>query len=864
MADIVHLIRAQATSRDADCLMFLPQGEAPSKNWSYRAMWALVSNLAASLQQLAAASCRVAVMIEEGPDLAFLELAVLVAGMIIVPIDPSQPADRLALMIADIEPSLLVTTTNRMVSVRACLQQLQGQEGVCKQAILTSIEQITSKNSASSSTPALPSPAVLRPVTLTLTDISHIFFTSGSTGRPKGCICTHGALVAYCQAKNQAHKVDSSSVVFMASALSFDPSLGDFLSTWLAGAKLVVATKAAAFTSLGQCLHRAAATHVLSTPTMFSTINLSPSELPALRVVALGGEAMSRKIVEQWANKVTLANTYGVTECCVYQTFAVVTGESDSRKLGSPLPGNSYFVVAGDGEDPSLLVSPGSDEQGELWLAGPQVGVGYWKRSRLTAKKFVIHSEYGPCFRTGDVVRAAPGGWELVGRWDSQVKIRGQRVELGEIDQVMLSAFGSVLAEVAVVLHEDLLVAYFVLVRGNHSASDSVLLADVLRRICTTKLPVHMVPSRYLAVDEFPRTATGKLNRSELTTRPLPDVLLNDSENNEEEKGGWFALVSRVWTEELGVKCGAQTHFFEMGGESLGALRVCRKLQAHRANETKSGEFGELLGFLSPAELMKRPRLADYAAFLSQSSDSPFEVSKSVPPAATVIEDNGMNELLARSAGQGNSSLVSLLLKHKAESWGSNKEAVSPMHLACLNGQMEVAEVLLAAKASVGARDRHGITPLHLASHKGPESLIQLLLQAKASLSAVDGSQQTVLHHAARAAAPSRVFAALLDLWERDVTTTKASNNSVDHFRDEWGRTPLHWAVVNGHRTLVALLLEHGANPKIKDRADESSLEIAERRAQCGNTERPDAARASVWGDIAKLLGGSGKTRKVK
>eukprot|EP00438_Fugacium_kawagutii_P013070 Skav213371 [mRNA] locus=scaffold797:44433:48491:+ [translate_table: standard] len=175
-------------------------------------------------------------------------------------------------------------------------------------------------------------------------DVSHIFFTSGSTGRPKGCICSLGNLFSYCKAKNEVHQVVKDSVVFVASAHTFDPSLGDFFATWLAGACVALAPLDF---PLGRCLEATKASHVQATPAHFATVEAGRSL--ALRTVALGGELMPQQIVDDWAGRVRLLNTYGVTECTVYQAAAVLLPESSRRELGAPFPGLRLFLAANRG-----------------------------------------------------------------------------------------------------------------------------------------------------------------------------------------------------------------------------------------------------------------------------------------------------------------------------------------------------------------------------------------------------------------------------------------------------------------------------------------------------------------------------------
>ncbi|KAK3256894.1 hypothetical protein CYMTET_33995, partial [Cymbomonas tetramitiformis] len=761
--------------------------------------------------------------------------------------------------------------------------------------------------------------------------------------------------------------VEEGSVCFVASAHTFDPSLGDFFATLCVGGALALAPRRTLFCSLGACLAITGATHVLTTPSLFATVDVL-EKLPALRVVALGGEAMPTRLAQQWASRVTLINTYGVTECCVYQACAVLSADASSTKaLGSPLPGNRLLLVAGDGNDVTKLVPDGSNEEGEIWIAGAQVGKGYLNRAELTEARFVEHRGIGPCFRTGDLAVAAPGGWELVGRRDTQVKIRGRRVEVDEVEHVLLCAVGpaspspasssvttaeprgpsaGLLADAAVTANHGQLVAWCVPGDGLGDASslDAGLLQDVLRGELETRLPEHMVPARFVFIPALPTTSSGKVARGELATRPLPEVV---DDSALPLSSGWEVAVMEAWQEEMGWAVrSAGAHFTELGGQSLGALRVCHRLytawvaqggetsrlsQDPREDEaagpaaaaTAGGEFGELLGPLSPVELLKRPRLCAFAMHLQHelgdypggnSAGDELGVDDGTRPSRP---EEGAGELLYRAVASGSTGIAAFLLErapvnaeggrpvservlssaragasgrtknrskggkgkrgtqgdhrvdlHQRPAVGADTGAYLPLHVACANGHEDMVRMLLDYGVSATAPTRYGVTPLHMAltAGQGAMPVVQLLLAAKVGLASRDDDKQSVLHHAARSGAPLKVLNVLLERMHADKAVQAAEKclgTQLVDWTDRWRRTALHWAVVNGHRAVVVWLMEAGANVKLRDEK-ETALEIAERRARCGASERPDNARASTWGDIAKLLGGSGSTKNLK
>ncbi|KAI8921913.1 hypothetical protein DFJ77DRAFT_3476 [Powellomyces hirtus] len=695
--------------------------------------------------------------------------------------------------------------------------------------------------------------------------VASCYFTSGSTGRFKGCLVTHRSLAAYCRAKNNAHQISRGSVCFVASAPTFDPSFGDFCATWSAGGTVASADRNVIFTTLGLCLLATSATHVLTTPSLFNTLQdaFGPGELPSLKTIALGGEPMSQATVNTWSEHVRLLNTYGVTECCVYQAYARIRAGVTRKAIGKPLSGNQLLVMTNGGDPDKILETPASEmfplsadggkaesqNIGELWIAGNQVGVGYLKRPELTKQKFVDHPVYGPCFRTGDVVTSFENkgqiGWKILGRLDSQVKVRGQRIELEEIEQALLSHATSILlSKAAVVFHQESkqLVAYCVPQEADSylaAPSKSKVLTSVLRGLCQTHLPAHMVPARFVLTSELLTTATGKIARSVLSKQVLPPLLWNTEEDTP-LYGGWTKVVEAAWADVLGLQSGgaSSAHFADLGGDSLAALRVCRKIscmQGKKGEDTAVDEFGnvfgELLGVLGPAELLKRPILREFAQYLQESFGDispPSEERVPLTPDRWVEEPGSITSELQVSAGAGAATVVDFLLRKsnarpdgetapsEARSNGSNRRT-APLHCACLNGHLEVAQVLISHNASVGFLDQTGATPLHLASHAGPPALITLLLDqqkkfkkgSSSPLHRLDDNRQTPLHHAARSGAPAAVLTLLLNESPNPAT--------VLEMRDTWGRTALHWAVVNGHRNAVSVLLEWGADRKVFD-----------------------------------------------
>ena len=674
--------------------------------------------------------------------------------------------------------------------------------------------------------------------------VSHVYFTSGSTGAPKPCVCTLDNLAAYCFAKNARQGVGPGSVVLLASPLTFDPFLGDAVATLAAaGAALVVPPRSRVFSALGACLRTSGATHVQTTPALWGTLaaaGVGPAELPALRVVALGGEAIPPAMAAEWgggspsaataAGGVRLLNVYGVTECCVYQACRAVSGPADRRLLGPPLGGTSLLLRAplapasDPGEEPREVL-PGSGELAELWLAGPQVGLGYLAPHPPRAgagagggeeeARFRHLGAHGWCFRTGDVVVCSASGLELRGRKDSQVKVRGQRVELGEIEEVLLGGAPELVRQAAAVLHAPdggLLALWCVApageeesARGGGDDATAALRSRVLREVARAGLPGHMVPARFVFVPELPITASGKVSRRELLRQGLPPVLPPASGAGGGSGGGgrlqdgWEELVAEVWAQELGLpeaplELGRGANFGELGGHSLLALQVCKSL-AQRVREGEGGsassvsgivtdaetggEFGELLGALAPVELLARQDLGEYASHLRGAfGPRPAAVlggggggGEEAEEGAVKVERGGAS-LLASAASAGCLGAVRVLLRLLSSSAltppplpAAAAGSMGPLHCACAHGHTGCAAALLDAGAGVNQPGPDRAPPLLFAAQRGPVPLLQLLAGHGARLAdARDDSGLTALHHACRAGAPLKVVSALHEL----------------------------------------------------------------------------------------------------
>ena len=425
----------------------------------------LISEAQAVARGLVLAGCiagaRVADFCDEGPAIVLALLGIALAGGVVVPLDPALPAARLRSLLADADVSLLLCSAASVAALSAKLET--------SRTPLLALEAVGAAGDA-----PLPTP--------TPDALVHLIYTSGSTGAPKAVAVEHGALRAYGWAKVEAHAIRAGCTrCLLVSAHTWDPCIGDVFSTLAAGATLCVVPRAQLLQDLAGALRATRASHVCATPSLWALLRPGVA-LDDLEVVALGGEALPRRLVASscGAPNAAVHNTYGVTEAAVYQTIgrAEPTGAAAMCAAGAPLPGIALALAP--------VAAAEAEGAGEILVGGAQLARGYWRRDALTADRFVwlsgdevrvvaegraVRYPEGACgeddgeptgggerrrrrwFRTGDLGSWSEAeGLHVLGRLDAQVKLRGQRIELGEIESCALAVSG--VEEAACVVQE--------------------------------------------------------------------------------------------------------------------------------------------------------------------------------------------------------------------------------------------------------------------------------------------------------------------------------------------------------------------------------------------------------------------------
>jgi amino acid adenylation domain-containing protein len=450
---------------------------------------------------------RVALRMPPGANAITAMLGILRAGAAYVPLDIRNPPARNAFIVADSQVVALVGDPGNIPEYTGPL--------ITEENVAALRDRETSKDAG----PERPDPQ----------DVAYIIYTSGTTGRPKGVPVRHGNVTALFDACSRLFSFNADDRWLLFHSMAFDFSVWEIWGALSTGAELVVLPYWTARTPVetARVVRDRGITVLNQTPTAFGALTAAVLgegiDLPELRYVVFGGEKLTPAVVRPWAKRFGLdrphlINMYGITETTVHATFHRLTEDdlaAEDSVIGRPLPGFAYRIVTDDGRD----AAPG--EQGELWLAGPQVSEGYLNRPELTAERFTTHpaqdgAEPPPrYYHSGDLVSRRTGG-DLVyqGRADLQVKLRGHRIELSDVEAAVRTH--PEVVDAVVWVHEfapgdsRLVCAYTAQAAEEGTGPD----ARALRAHVKTVLPSYMQPSQYLALPELPRTINGKADRA--------------------------------------------------------------------------------------------------------------------------------------------------------------------------------------------------------------------------------------------------------------------------------------------------------------------------------------------------------------
>ncbi|MGC1806103.1 MAG: amino acid adenylation domain-containing protein [Mycobacterium sp.] len=496
---------------------------------------------------------RVALLFPRSAEAIMAILAVLKTGAAYVPIDPALPTARIEFMVADAAPIAAMTAAG-------LADQLDGQ------GLL--VIDVNDPAVAGQTSTALPAPAP--------GDIAYLIYTSGTTGVPKGVAVPHQNVTRLLESLDGELELSPGQVWTQSHSLAFDFSVWEIWGALLRGGRLVVVPESVARSP--EDLHAllvAEQVNVLSqTPSAFYALQTADAlatevgQQLKLETVVLGGEALEPQRLATWLNNHSgpprLINMYGITETTVHASFREINpGDVDSTAspIGGPLAHLGFFVL-----DTWLRPVP-AGVVGELYVAGVGAAYGYVGRAGLTASRFVACPFGGPgarMYRTGDLVWwGADGQLRYLGRADEQVKIRGYRIELGEVQAALTGCDG--VEQAVVIAREDRpgdkrLVGY---VTGTADPAE-------IRTALAERLPAYMVPAAVVAVDALPLTVNGKLD-----TRALPAPEYRGIDHYRAPASAVEEVLAGIYAQVLGLeRVGVDDSFFDLGGDSLSAMRV--------------------------------------------------------------------------------------------------------------------------------------------------------------------------------------------------------------------------------------------------------------------------------------------------
>jgi amino acid adenylation domain-containing protein len=529
---------------------------------------------------------RIGVAMQPSVDMLVAVLGVLKAGAAYVPLDPEHPARRLATMLASAGVDQVLThdaVASRLPAIDAPIVSIDRERAALDSRPDGDLERATSPDA-----------------------LAYVLFTSGSTGEPKGVMVEHANVVHSTTARGHVYDRPPARFLLL-SPLSFDSSVAGIFWTLTTGGALVLPRLAHAsdVPALCHAMSASRSTHLLCVPSLYALIldEAQAEELAALETVIVAGEPLRRRVVERHmevACGVGLFNEYGLTEATVWSTVhRCVAGEREREApVGRPIANTCAYVLDGDCQPVPIGVP------GELYVGGAGVARGYLGWPDLTAERFVpdpFAAGAGERLcRTGDRARFRPDGTlQLLGRVDDQVKVRGCRVELGEVEAALLehpAVDAALAAAPALGDGHRRLVAQVV-------ASDASLAAEELRGFVAERLPAFAVPSQIAVVDALPRSTNGKLDRQALTVQP-PGADAGSGAGSGE--GSRLAQeLCEIWRTTLGLdSVGLDDDFFQIGGDSLSVVRVHNRLRVLTDRD------------VAITDLFKHPTIGRLVAFL--------------------------------------------------------------------------------------------------------------------------------------------------------------------------------------------------------------------------------------------------------
>ncbi|KAK2746149.1 NRPS [Onygenales sp. PD_40] len=562
-----------------------------NETFSYRELDSLSSNLAVKLVAAGVGpEVLVPICFEKSIWAIIAMLGVLKAGGGFVPLDPSHPSQRHLTIIKEVKARIILGSTTTATTLRSYVPVV----------IEVSRETIARDDHPKSN----PLNNLVTP-----SNVAYIIFTSGSTGKPKGVVIEHRAVSSSCTEHAEPMAFEASSRVLQFSSYTFDAAIAEIFTTLTKGGTVCVPTDQERMGNIVPFINEARVNWVFSTPSFIRTVE--PKSVPTVRTLAVGGEILGQDILSTWTPHVTFIHVYGPTECCIFSVAHTVDRNKAHRVILGRSFGSVSWIV--DPNDPNKLSRLGA--VGELLLQGPILARGYLNDPGKTMAAFIdspawLGSEGQKMYRTGDLVRYNPDGTMMyIGRKDNQVKLRGQRLETGEVEyniSLNLPERTAVAVELVGRVGTEGSKALAAFICDDASCTDAIKDSDLfdpmteeflsemknLRQKLLEALPPYMVPSMYIHMKKMPPTPTGKLDRQllrrlvvdlsqknqglySLMTADRKDVVTTEAEKKLQ---GFWAKLLKMETSNIGPG----SNFFHLGGDSIAALHLMNILRDNK------------------------------------------------------------------------------------------------------------------------------------------------------------------------------------------------------------------------------------------------------------------------------------------
>lgn len=553
------------------------------------------------LQQQIQPGALVGLCVNRGIEMLVGLLAIFKSGAAYVPLDPGYPAPRLEYMLEDSGVNLILTSCDIAVGLNngnqyttICLDDISVAKKIAQYPTLNLERETTN---------------------LSVDSLAYVIYTSGSTGKPKGTLIRHSGLYNLALAQMEMFAVKPHSKVLQFASISFDAAISECAMALCAGAALVLIRKEVTQSAekLNRVIKSTSITHVTLPPVLLPLMNIE--DWASVETLAVAGEACAQAQADKWSQGRRFINAYGPTETTVCASMGLYSPGQSVLHIGKPMSNTRFYVVNDYDQLQPIGVA------GELLVSGAGLAVGYLNQPELSAAKFVYKNfpDIGltRVYKTGDLVRwLEDGNIEFLGRIDHQIKIRGFRVELGEIESCLLQhpsvAEAIVVAQGADIQHK-VLTAYVVRKPGDYAEGSELHDVPLSEQIASLlsylhlNLPDYMVPASIAFLSRMPLTPNGKVDRKAL---PAPEELITLLPEYVEPTTEVERIFCKVWQDVLGVeRVGVTDNFFQLGGNSILVIYAVADL----------GLAGVKL---SPEKIYEAPTIRELLKFSSYSQEN--------------------------------------------------------------------------------------------------------------------------------------------------------------------------------------------------------------------------------------------------